>query len=89
MPQRLTDESLKCGWLIPSTPYFWQVLSSQRPTLGMGDRYANRRGSPDFFSSLLSVCSPGKGAEAGAGLSDRRWLMSPRRYQPLRGVFSS
>ena len=33
MPQRLTDESLGCGWLIPTTPYlasaFWSATDAR------------------------------------------------------------
>jgi hypothetical protein len=28
MPQRLTDESLGCGWLIPTTPYLASAFRS-------------------------------------------------------------
>ena len=37
MPPRLTDESLRCGWLIPTTPYLACAFQSATDARG-GDR---------------------------------------------------
>jgi len=37
MPTRLTDESLRCGWLIPTTPYLACAFQSATDARG-GDR---------------------------------------------------